>query len=60
MKKELLIKEQGTEAVEFILKHADVQSENVHVLKKLDAFNIEAIDDILDGFLILSIITEFK
>ena len=45
MKKELLIKEQGTEAVEFILKHADVQLENVHVLKTLDVFNIEAIDD---------------
>ncbi|MEO8760313.1 MAG: hypothetical protein ABI388_04180, partial [Bacteroidia bacterium] len=45
MKKELLIKEQGTEAVEFILKHTDVQSENVHVLKTLDSFNIEAIDD---------------
>jgi len=45
MKKELLIKEQGTEAVEFILKYADVQSENVHVLKTLDVFNIEAIDD---------------
>ncbi len=45
MKKELIAKEQGEEAVEFISKNADIQSENTYVLKTLDAFNIKAIDN---------------
>jgi lipopolysaccharide/colanic/teichoic acid biosynthesis glycosyltransferase len=45
MKKELIAKEQGEEAVEFISKNADIQSEKTYVLKTLDAFNIKAIDN---------------
>ncbi len=45
MKKELISKEQGTEAVEFILRYADISSDNVHVLKTLNTFNVEAIED---------------
>lgn len=44
MKKELIAKEQGEEAVDFIIKHADISSDHVHVVKTLDAFNIRAID----------------
>ncbi len=44
MKRELIIKEQGIEAVEFISKHTELLSETTQVLKTLDAFNIEAID----------------
>src|SRR6201988_4866735 len=44
MKKELIAKEQGKEAVDFIIKHADISSDHVHVVKTLDAFNIRAID----------------
>lgn len=46
MKKELISKEQGDEAVDFILKHADISLDSVHVLKTLNVFNIEAIEDI--------------
>ncbi len=45
MKKELIAKEQGEEVVEFITKHADIQSENTYVLKTIDSFNIEAIEN---------------
>jgi lipopolysaccharide/colanic/teichoic acid biosynthesis glycosyltransferase len=45
MKKELIAKEQGEEALEFISKNADIQSENTYVLKTLDAFNIKAIEN---------------
>ncbi len=44
MKKELIIKEQGAQAVEFISKFVDVQADSTHVLKTVDPFNIEAID----------------
>ena len=43
MKKELIANEQGEEALEFISKSIDIQSENTYVLKTLDAFNINAI-----------------
>jgi lipopolysaccharide/colanic/teichoic acid biosynthesis glycosyltransferase len=45
MKRELIIKEQGIEAAEFISKHTELQSETTHVVKTLDPFNIETIDD---------------
>ena len=45
MKKELIANEQGEEAVEFIVKYADIQAENTHVLKTRDAFNVKAIED---------------
>jgi lipopolysaccharide/colanic/teichoic acid biosynthesis glycosyltransferase len=45
MKKELLIKEQGSEAVAFISRYADVQAEGVHVVKTVHSFAVEAIDD---------------
>lgn len=46
MKKELIAKEQGEEALDFISKYADLQSENTHVLKTVDTFNINSINDI--------------
>ena len=46
MKKELIAKEQGEETVEFIAKHADIQSENTYVLKTIYTFNIEAIENV--------------
>ncbi len=46
MKRELISKEQGVEAVEFISKHTELQSETTHVVKTLDSFNVEAIEDI--------------
>jgi len=37
--------EQGEEVLEFISKYADTQSENSHIVKTLNVFNIEAIED---------------
>jgi lipopolysaccharide/colanic/teichoic acid biosynthesis glycosyltransferase len=45
MKKELLVKEQGAEAAEFISKFADVESANTHVLKTIIGFPVEALED---------------
>ena len=45
MKKAILIKEQGIDAVEFISRFTDVESESTHVLKTLNTFNIEALED---------------
>jgi len=44
MKRELIVKEQGLEAAEFISKHIDVESAHTHVFKTLYTFNIEAIE----------------
>ena len=46
MKRKLIIKEQGAEAVEFISRFVDIQSEQTHILKTLSTFNIEAIDNV--------------
>lgn len=43
MDRELIIKEQGEEATEFISKISDLNSPDVHVLKSNNVFNIEAI-----------------
>lgn len=43
MKRGLIIKEQGEQAAEFIATHVNVDNEQVHVLKTLEKFNIEAI-----------------
>lgn len=45
MKKELLIKEQGEEAVAFISKYADTDDKGVHVVKTVHSFGIEAVED---------------
>src|ERR1035437_2030542 len=45
MKGELIAKEQGEEVLEFISKHANVQSETTRVVKTIDVFNIKAIED---------------
>jgi hypothetical protein len=45
MKRELIIKEQGEEAAEFISTHADLDDNTTHVLKTIDKFNIESISD---------------
>jgi lipopolysaccharide/colanic/teichoic acid biosynthesis glycosyltransferase len=44
MKRELIIKEQGAEAVEFIEKYVAIETEQTHILKTHHEFNIEAID----------------
>jgi lipopolysaccharide/colanic/teichoic acid biosynthesis glycosyltransferase len=46
MKRELLIKEQGVEAFNFIFKHIENSFESSIILKTISIFNIEAIDDI--------------
>lgn len=43
MKRELVIKEQGIDAVEFVSRFTDLQSESTEVFKTVHAFNIEAI-----------------
>lgn len=45
MKKELLVKEQGAEAAEFILRFSDVASEHTHIFKTIIGFPVEAIED---------------
>jgi lipopolysaccharide/colanic/teichoic acid biosynthesis glycosyltransferase len=44
MKKELLEKEQGHEAADFIAKFADIESPQTHVLKTVIGFPVEAIE----------------
>ena len=44
MKRDLIVKEQGEEAAEFISTHVNLESEDTHVLKTIDKFNIESIN----------------
>lgn len=52
MNKDLLIKEQGKEAVDFITKYTDDGFKFSAILKTVDVFNIETIDD-TTGFKII-------
>ncbi|MBS1636782.1 MAG: sugar transferase [Bacteroidetes bacterium] len=45
MDRDLIIRELGNDAADFIERFTDIHTESTHLLKTLDNFNIEAIDD---------------
>lgn len=45
MKKDLIIKEQGAEAADFIAANIDISSSETHILKTTLLFSVEAIED---------------